>query len=76
MVDAFDLGSRAPHKETIQGLLDRCYATVRQNRGNLIEIVRLAYAGDETGMDRFRLQSAKAGAELLADAYYTALARQ
>jgi hypothetical protein len=58
----FDLGSRAPHKESAQGLLDRCYAIVKQNRGNLIEIVRLAYAGDEMGMDRFRLQSAKARA--------------
>ena len=69
----FDLGSRPPHKETIQGLLDRCYAIIRQNRGNLIELVKLAYAGDESGMDRFRLQSAKAGAELLADAYFTTL---
>jgi hypothetical protein len=70
----FDLGSRAPHQETAQALLDRCYAIVRLNRGNLIELVRDVYAGDTAGMDRFRLQSAKAGAELLADAYFTVLA--
>jgi hypothetical protein len=69
----FDLGSRAPHAETAPRLLDRCYAIIRQNRANLIELVKLAYAGDEAGMDRYRLESAKAGAELLADAYYSAL---
>jgi hypothetical protein len=69
----FDLGSRAPHIATPQQLLDRCYAIIRQNRGNLIELVKLVYAGDETGMDRFRLESGTAGAGLLADAYFSAL---
>jgi hypothetical protein len=69
----FDLGSRAPHAESPERLLDRCYAIIKRNRGRLIEIVKLVYAGDEAGLDRYRLESAKAGAELLADAYYSAL---
>jgi hypothetical protein len=69
----FDLGTRAPHRETAQTLLDRCYAVIRQNRGSLIELVRDVYADDREGMDRFRLRSARVGAELLADAYYSAL---
>ncbi len=70
----FDLGSRVPHVESPQRLLDRCYAVIKLNRAHLIELVKLVYAGDEAGLDRYRLESARAGAELLADAYYSALA--
>ena len=63
----FDLGSRAPRRQTPQEPLDRCYAVIRRNRPNLIELVKLVYAGNEAGMDRFRLDSAKA------DAYFSAL---
>jgi hypothetical protein len=69
----FDLGSRAPQRQTAQQLLDRCYAVIRHNRANLIDLVKLVYAGDEAGMDRCRLESARSGAELLADAWFSAL---
>jgi len=71
----FDLGSRKPVQVTSQALLDRCYRVVKENRWDLKEIVSLTYAGDEAGLDRYRLRAAKAGAELLADAYYTALSK-
>jgi len=71
----FDLGSRKPARVTSQALLDRCYRIVKENQRDLKEIVSLTYAGDQAGLDRYRLRAAKAGAELLADAYYTALGR-
>jgi hypothetical protein len=69
----FDLGSREPRQESPERLLDRCYNIIRNNRAHLIDLVKLVYAGDEAGIDRYRLESARAGAELLADAYYSAL---
>ncbi len=74
----FDLGSRAPRsagssvQEAAANLLDRCYTLVKQNRAGLIELVKAVYADDEAKVNRFRLIAARAGAELLADAYYTA----
>src|SRR5262249_35248126 len=69
----FDLGSRRPQPQSTERLLDRCYAIIRRNRANLIELVKSVYAGDEPALNRFRLEAAKSGAELLADAYYSAL---
>lgn len=74
----FDLGTRAPRSvgvsvaEAASNLLDRCYAIIRDNRAHLLELVRAVYADDEATMDRLRLRAAMAGAEMLADAYYTA----
>lgn len=75
---AFDLGSRVPQSAGNSAnaaadlLLDRIYATIRANRGDLIDLVRAVYADDEPAIDRFRLKGARAGAEILADAYFTA----
>jgi len=74
----FDLGSRAPQmagqtvSQAAASLLDRVYAAIRVNRAGLIELVPAVYADDQATMDRFRLKAATAGAEVLADAYYTA----
>lgn len=54
-------------------LLNRCYAIIRDNRAHLLEMVRATYADDPPVMERLRSRAAKQGAELLADAYYTAL---
>ena len=70
----FDLGTRAPVRTTSGPLLQRCYRIVKENRWDLKEIVALLYADDQAGLNRYRLRAARAGAELLADAYYTALA--
>lgn len=74
----FDLGTRAPRSvgdsvaEAASNLLDRCYAIIRDSRAHLLELVKAVYADDEATMDRLRLRAAMAGAEILADAYYTA----
>ncbi|MDO8544401.1 MAG: hypothetical protein Q7S40_28510 [Opitutaceae bacterium] len=54
-------------------LLKRCYAIIRDNRAHLLEMVRATYADDRPVMERLRSRAAKQGAQLLADAYYTAL---
>ncbi len=75
---AFDLGSRSPQaagrsvQQAAAALLDRIYSAIRVNRAGLIELVRATYANDQAAMDRFRLRGATSGAEILADAYYTA----
>ena len=53
-------------------LLERCYVIVRGNRENLETLVKAIYAGDEATVDRMRRDAARRGAELLADAYYSA----
>jgi YVTN family beta-propeller protein len=74
----FDLDSRAPQtaggtlQQAAATLLDHIYSAIRGNRAGLIELVRAAYADDQAAMDRFRLKAATTGAEILADAYYTA----
>lgn len=74
----FDLGARVPEavgttvNNAAGALLDRIYAAIHANRGDLIELVRAVYADDERTVDRFRLKGARVGAEILADAYRTA----
>jgi hypothetical protein len=74
----FNLGTRAPRSagvnitEAAASLLDRTYKAIKSNRANLIELVRATYADDVQGMDKFRHKASVFGAELLADAYYTA----
>mgnify|MGYP001614619070 CR=1 FL=1 len=76
----FHLQGRAPHRagatvaEAAPALLDRCYAIVEENRASLLEMVRATYADDVATMNRLRSRAARQAAELLADAYYTALA--
>ena len=76
---AFDLGARSPRKagssvaQAAQLLLERCYEIVRQNREELETIVKAVYSGDSSTADRIRLKAARRGAELVADAWYTAL---
>jgi hypothetical protein len=75
---AFDLAGRAPQRagssvpQAAEALLERCYVIVRHNRENLETLVKAVYAGDSATVDRMRLEAARRGAELLADAYYTA----
>ena len=75
---AFDLAGRAPQAAgssvagAAEALLLRCYRTVRANRAELETLVKAVYAGDNATVDRIRLEAARRGAELLADAYYTA----
>ncbi len=69
----FDLGARVPVQQSAAKLLERCYRIVKENRWDLAEIVRALYTDDRPALDGYRLRAAKAGAELLADAYYTAL---
>ena len=54
-------------------LLDRCYAIVEENKADLIEMIRATYANDIPVMERIRSRAARKAAELLADAYFTAL---
>ena len=74
----FDLGSRAPRSagatvpQAAANLLDLTYAAIKSNRANLIELVRATYSDDGQTLDRFRHKASVTGAELLADAYYTA----
>ena len=74
----FDLASRAPRgagadvAQAAANLLDRTYAAIKSNRADLIELVQATYADDGQTMDRFRHKASLTGAELLADAYYTA----
>jgi hypothetical protein len=76
----FNLGDRTPQREgatvaeAAPKLLDRCYAIVAENRGDLLEMIRATYANDVPVMERIRSRAARKAAELLADAYYTALA--
>ena len=73
-----DLGARTPQRlgdtpeEMAEALLARVYPAIRSNRGHLIELGRAAYAGDQAAMDPHRLRAATTGAELLADALYSA----
>jgi hypothetical protein len=75
----FNLAGRSPQRtgETVADaapkLLDRCYAIVAENRADLLEMVRATYANDLPVMERIRSRAARKAAELLADAYYTAL---
>ena len=75
----FNLRGRAPAlaaptvAEAAPKLLDRCYAIVEENRADLVEVVRATYANDFPVMERIRSRAARKAAELLADAYFTAL---
>ena len=75
----FHLHGRAPAlagqtvEEAAAQLLDRCYAIVAENKANLVEMVRATYANDIPVMERIRSRAARKAAELLADAYFTAL---
>jgi hypothetical protein len=75
----FNLQGRAPERagnsvaEAAPKLLDRCYAIVQENKDDLVEMVRATYANDTAVMERIRSRAARKAAELLADAYYTAL---
>ena len=75
----FNLQGRSPERagntvaEAAPKLLDRCYVIVEENRADLVEMVRATYANDVPVMERLRSRAAKNAAELLADAYYTAL---
>lgn len=77
-VPEFDLGGRAPAStgetvsEAAMSLRERCYTIVKDNRAHLVEFVRATYAEDYATMNRLKLRAARAGAELLADAYFTA----
>jgi len=74
----FNLGSRAPRSEganiteAAASLPNRTYKAIKSNRADLIELVRATYADDVQGIDKFRHKASVVGAELLADAYYTA----
>ena len=76
----FNLHGRSPQRaaktvaEAAPKLLDRCYAIVEENKGSLLEMVRATYADDVPTMERLRSRAARQAAELLADAYFTALA--
>ena len=76
---AFDLAGRAPQKAGVsvekaaEALLERCYVIVRGNRENLEALVKAIYADDDATVNRMRRNAARSGAELLADAYYSAL---
>jgi hypothetical protein len=76
---ALDLAARTPRQaggsvgQAAQTLLERCYVIVRQNREELETIVKAVYSGDTVTADRIRLAAARRGAELVADAWYTAL---
>ena len=75
---AFDLAGRTPQRagKTVpmaaEALLLRCYRIIRSNRENLETLVQAVYAGDTATVDKTRLEAARRGAELLADAYFTA----
>jgi hypothetical protein len=75
----FNLQGRRPEcagntvAEAVPKLLDRCYAVVEENRADLVEMVRATYANDVPVMERLRSRAARKAAELLADAFYTAL---
>ena len=81
---AFELAGRAPQRaganvpQAAEALLERCYVIVRRHRESLEILVKAVYAGDSATVDGMRLEAARRGAELLADAYYTAfvLARE
>jgi len=70
---AFHLAGRQPQRQTVETLLERCYRIVRGNRESLETLVKAVYAKDEPTVDKMRQDAACRGAELLADAYYTAL---
>jgi hypothetical protein len=75
----FNLHGRAPElagntvEEAAPKLLDRCYAIVQENKADLMEMIRATYANDLPVMERIRSRAARQAAELLADAYFTAL---
>jgi hypothetical protein len=75
----FHLQGRSPESagDTVASaaasLLERCYAIVAENRADLVEMVRATYANDVAVMERLRSRAARKAAELLADAYFTAL---
>jgi len=74
----FDLAGRSPRRagasveQAAEVLLQRTYAIVRGNRENLETLVKAVYAGDNATVDKMRREAARRGAELLADAYYSA----
>jgi hypothetical protein len=78
-VPPFHLHGRAPAlagrtvEDAAAALLDRCYAIVEENKADLEEMIRATYANDTATMDRIRSRAARKAAELLADAYLTAL---
>ncbi len=61
-------------REAASNLLGRVYRAIRQNRDDLDELVAATERNDEAAMNRFRHKAALAGAELVADAYFTAFA--
>ena len=74
----FDLGARAPQAAgdavpaAATALLDRVYTQVKLNRARVIDLVRAVYANDLAKVDAERVRAARIGAEVLADAFYTA----
>jgi hypothetical protein len=76
---SIDLAGRAPRRagvtvpQVAEALLERCYVIVRGNREKLDVLVQAVYAGDEATVDRMRREAARSAAELVADAYYSAL---
>jgi hypothetical protein len=70
-----DLAGRPPRMAGSAALLDRIYETVRANRAVLLDLARAAYDGDEKRMDPHRLDAARRGAEIFADALFSAARR-
>jgi hypothetical protein len=75
----FDLGGRRPTvagatvRQAAERLVDRTYAAIEANRKVTIDLVKALYIADGDTIDRCRQLGARAGAELIADAYRTAL---
>ncbi|MGH7958040.1 MAG: hypothetical protein ACREH8_13690, partial [Opitutaceae bacterium] len=63
----FNLDGRPPQREgktvadAAPKLLDRCYTIVKENRGDLLEIVRATYANDLAVMERLRSRAGETG---------------
>jgi hypothetical protein len=70
-----DLKVRLPRFVGNAALLDGIYEGVRANRAVLLEMARAAYDGDERRMDLHRAAAARCGAELFADAFFSAAAQ-
>jgi hypothetical protein len=75
----FTLDGRNPRRlattvpEAARAVIEACYAGIRKNRGNVIELLHAVYRGDMLVMDRLRLAAARSAAEQYADALYTVL---
>jgi hypothetical protein len=75
----FTLAGRTPRRlgttvpEAARAVVDACYAGIRKNRGDLIELLQAVYHNDTAVMDRLRLKAARAAAEQYSDAMFTVL---